>query len=356
MVNSTRRHVAVIGAGIAGAWCARRLADAGCAVTVFDKSRGVGGRMATRRGQWPAFDTGAATAVATVHDHGAPAFSARSERFRAFVRQAAEAGWLQAWQPRVDATGHQPLDEAPLWVAQPDMPALARGLLDKVTVMAATAVDAIERVGLASGEASPAGGWRLSAQGQFVGAGFDTLVIAIPPAQAAPLVQPHRPEWATAASHWPMLPTWTLLASLEASSVDPLWDLSRPVRGPLSLVTRINSKPGRDAASPSSDWVAHASAEWSATHLEADPREVRLLLERALADALQPLMRRPPDWRSSQVHRWRYAEARRADAPATPSWWCPTQALGCCGDHLGGGGVEGAWTSADHLADRLLGR
>ena len=41
--------VAVIGAGLAGAACARGLQAAGVQVTVFDKSRGVGGRLATRR-------------------------------------------------------------------------------------------------------------------------------------------------------------------------------------------------------------------------------------------------------------------------------------------------------------------
>ena len=46
---SEHRNIAVLGAGIAGAAAARRLADAGMDVRVFDKGRGVGGRMATRQ-------------------------------------------------------------------------------------------------------------------------------------------------------------------------------------------------------------------------------------------------------------------------------------------------------------------
>jgi predicted NAD/FAD-dependent oxidoreductase len=38
------QRVAVIGAGMAGLACARRLADAGIAPVVFDKGRGIGGR------------------------------------------------------------------------------------------------------------------------------------------------------------------------------------------------------------------------------------------------------------------------------------------------------------------------
>ena len=47
---AARRHIAVIGAGMAGLSCARHLQEAGCRVTVFDKARGPGGRMSTRRG------------------------------------------------------------------------------------------------------------------------------------------------------------------------------------------------------------------------------------------------------------------------------------------------------------------
>ena len=42
-------HIAVVGAGIAGLACATTLQQAGVQVSVFDKSRGAGGRMSTRR-------------------------------------------------------------------------------------------------------------------------------------------------------------------------------------------------------------------------------------------------------------------------------------------------------------------
>lgn len=52
-------RVAVVGAGIAGITAARTLAQAGWQVTVFEKSRGAGGRMATRRTAFGGFDHGA---------------------------------------------------------------------------------------------------------------------------------------------------------------------------------------------------------------------------------------------------------------------------------------------------------
>ncbi|MBE0549214.1 MAG: FAD-dependent oxidoreductase, partial [Rubrivivax sp.] len=48
--------VAVVGAGIAGAACAASLQQAGLDVTLFEKSHGVGGRLATRRASWAGDD------------------------------------------------------------------------------------------------------------------------------------------------------------------------------------------------------------------------------------------------------------------------------------------------------------
>ena len=73
-------RVAIIGAGIAGLSCATQLARHGCAVSVFDKSRGPAGRMSTRRGEgWQC-------------DHGAQYFTARSPEFRAEVARWQAAG------------------------------------------------------------------------------------------------------------------------------------------------------------------------------------------------------------------------------------------------------------------------
>ncbi len=46
--------IAIIGAGMAGLICAQRLTEAGYSVLVVEKSRGLGGRLATRRlyGTW----------------------------------------------------------------------------------------------------------------------------------------------------------------------------------------------------------------------------------------------------------------------------------------------------------------
>lgn len=47
MENTTKQKIAIVGAGLAGLSAAKEL-ESSAEVTVFDKSRGVGGRLATR--------------------------------------------------------------------------------------------------------------------------------------------------------------------------------------------------------------------------------------------------------------------------------------------------------------------
>ncbi len=78
--------VAVIGAGMAGLAAARILSEAGVRCTLFDKSRGVGGRMSTRRAGDLQFD------------HGAQYFSAKGNRFQSLWALGA-TGVAAEWFP-----------------------------------------------------------------------------------------------------------------------------------------------------------------------------------------------------------------------------------------------------------------
>jgi predicted NAD/FAD-dependent oxidoreductase len=82
--------VAVIGSGLSGLSCERTLADHGFTVTVFEKSRGVGGRMATRRAE----DN-------LSFDHGAQYFTARDSRFKRYVDSWLHDAIVAPWTGRI---------------------------------------------------------------------------------------------------------------------------------------------------------------------------------------------------------------------------------------------------------------
>lgn len=336
------QRVAVVGAGLAGAACAQALRQAGHAVHVFDKARGPGGRLATRRMAWADADGQPAL---TALDHGALGLTARTPAFQAFIDRCVRDGWLAEWRP-VLQPGSLPLDADTRWhVPVPDMPELCRRLLNGIPTTWSCAVDAVHRNAL---------GWQVEAAGQRLGAPFDVLVLALPPAQAAPLLAGHHVDWARHAALATLQPCWTLMGVAAQASQPPGapgWDLARPPEGPLAWVVRSDSRPGRPCLPGQAHWVAHARAGWSREHLAAPADEVQRQLQAAVADVLGA----PVQWLHGTVHRWRYALPQARLAPAGDScWWDASRGLGVCGDFLGGGGAEGAWQSAQALAGALL--
>jgi predicted NAD/FAD-dependent oxidoreductase len=335
------QKIAVVGAGLSGATCAHALSLAGHDVHVFEKSRGPGGRLATRRLEWT---DAAGQSCVTRLDHGAIAITATSAAFQSFAEQAVCAGWMADWAPAL-AYGHLPLAHGDrLYLPVPDLPALCRQMLLGIQTRWNVAVDGLAR---------DACGWTVAAGGVPQGPRYDAVLLAVPPAQASPLLSPHRADWARHASVAPMQPCWTLMGIADASDVALGWDLARPPTGPLAWVMRNDARPGRQRVPGEAHWVLHARPGWSRRHLDASPQWVQGQLQ----SALRELLGRSVIWRHSAVHRWRYAVPRvQRSPPADSCWWDSAQALGVCGDFLGGCGAEGAWLSAQALAASVLQR
>ena len=331
--------VAVVGAGVAGAACARALCDAGHSVRVFDKSCDAGGRLATRRELWvDALGQGRSTRF----DHGAPGFDARSAAFRNFTADALRAGWLKAWLPLFDSRGLGSANPGPTLVPVPDMPTLCRQVLRGIDVAWASPVQRLQRGPL---------GWSLHGADGVLSEGFDAVVLALPPAQAGQLLAVHQPGWARHAALALMQPCWTLMGVATAPQAAIDWHVARPPGGPLFTVQRNECRPGRERREGEAHWVLHARAAWSRLHLAQSAAWVQDQLQAALADWLGEVVH----WHYAVTHRWRYAmPLPGAGDPVGRCWWDPASGLGVCGDFLGGGGVEAAWLSAHALAVEML--
>ena len=301
-------RVAIIGAGMAGIACAEWLRAAGTASVLFDKGRGPGGRMSTRRTDTP---FGPAS-----FDHGAQYFTVRDPGFRARVGRWATATLAAPW----------PAAGPDAWVGSPGMNAPLKEAASGLDVRQSTLVEVPERDGA---------GWRVA------GERFDALVVATPAENAAPLLDALDPPAATLARATGADPCWTVMAAFGERVDAP--DVLRG-NGAVGWAARNSAKPGRGGPEA---WVVQAGPDWSRAHLEETPEAVAAALLPAFAAEFG--LQLPPG-PAVAAHRWRYARSGNA---GIGHLWRPDAALGVCGDWLLGPRVEAAWLSGDGLAQAM---
>lgn len=320
-----KQHIAVIGAGIAGLRCATVLQKAGYSVDLFDKGRGIGGRLATRRNDlWQC-------------DHGAQYFTARHPDFILQTEQWLDAGVIARWDPvlRVyqDGQWSSPQGTVKRFVGIPGMSAPARAMAQSLSVQTSTTIQSMSYT---------ADGWQLTSTEHGVLPGHYTKIIfAIPPIQLAAILRTHSNKISNVADSIAMQPCWTAMMQFDAPIEMP-FEAAFINTGPLSWVARNSSKPARKGQE---SWVMHATPAWTQTHLEQKPEETGQLLVTAFEALGGP---KPVTW---SAHRWRYASS---DASiAIGSVWDAQTGIGMCGDWLNGGRIEGAWLSGQALAHAI---
>lgn len=311
-----KTEITIIGAGIAGLACARRLLPGGYTPLVLDKGRGIGGRLATRR---------VATAAGEISfDHGAQYLTARDPAFAAAIADLgpACARWADgAAEPRL--------------VGVPSMSGLPRALADGIDVRPGKAVTAVRAV---------PGGWEVTIGDTQIET--RRLVMTVPAPQAAVLLGKDHPLYRRIADIV-MAPCLTLMAAFPGDAPRPFVSRTADDHA-LAWIAQDSSKPGRAGAVTT--WVAQASAEWSTQYLEEPPEVVAARLLPMLAEAIGVA---PQSTIHAAAHRWRYA---RTSVPLGVPFLCSDdESLFVGGDWCLGARVESAWSSGTAIADAIIG-
>jgi renalase len=173
---TTPLEIAIVGAGMAGIVCAKELQAAGHrGITIFEKSRGVGGRLTTRR----MFDT--------CVDRGTCYISPKGGQFRALCDRLIAANIIENWTE----TTHT-LTAAGELLTDPDIYPryVAPGGMNQIAKYLATDLDI--RFGQRAIAIQPDGNlWRLTIDGtEPTDVLARTLILAIPAPQAVDLLSP----------------------------------------------------------------------------------------------------------------------------------------------------------------------
>jgi renalase len=330
-MNNDTPRIAVIGAGIAGLTCARLLSDT-AHVTVFEKARGMGGRMAVRY-----FDD-------TKMDFGAQSFTVRSPEFQDFISPFIHSGTVAPWSPRlikVSAEGTECLQpwnlREPHYIGVPTMNRWLKSVVPMETVKLSQPIARVERSNNKTWSAlSPAG----ECLGQY------DWVISTAPAPQTHALFPTSFYAADELLGVQYDACHAVMFDFNQAEIKPSWDAAFIDDGSvLSWVANNASKPGR---ADELAVVALSDYTWSQQNLNNDSHP---LYERMLEAASDLYGVSRSALRFLSGHFWRYAQVV-TEIP-DDFMFDTEQNLLVCGEMFCGGRVEGAFLSAYRAMEAL---
>lgn len=306
--------VAVIGAGLSGLVCAQELSAKGLQVCVLDKSRGLGGRMATRR--------------VTIDDqplrvdHGLRYWQPRSKGLKALTSELLSAGVIHPWPVSayeiLQREVLKPVElTEPLYVSTTGMRAIAKYLSAGFTLE-----DNLLNQHRAISLAYSGGHWKIECENGAV-TFAKRCAIAIPAPQAADLLTTVANnssedsqllgaiEQLNAISYHPCI---TVMAGYESQhatdmgALDPNgWMVTDKVGTSTDWVCLDSSKrAGKNPPGSGPVIVIHSKPDFAQQYIDAGD------LQPAASVLLRASARKIKDWVAGpswfQIHRWRYAQ------------------------------------------------
>ncbi|GGM37989.1 hypothetical protein GCM10011351_25220 [Paraliobacillus quinghaiensis] len=266
--------IVIIGGGMAGIMAARTLKEKGYQdILIVDKSRSVGGRMATRR-----IEDGKV-------DHGAQFFTARTEKFQTFINDWIKEGSVKNWFG----------DKYHRYISTRGMNSFAKKLAEDISVRLETRIAAIMR--------NEDGYTLVTDHGESFNA--KAVLVTVPAPQAKALLQSEGLQLDTKFLH-----------KLDEIVFQPclvgLFDLEQPTSLPVDghldsglpegVMRLVDHK--KKGISPNTTVCIYMTSEWSKIHYDKG--------EEAVLEKMKEITSAYFDFNSvisSQLKKWRYAEA-----------------------------------------------
>lgn len=324
-----KQRIAIIGAGISGLTLARALSPH-AQVMVFEKARGVGGRMSTRY------------ADPFYFDHGTQFFTARSDDFQRFIAPLIAQGLIAPWQGKVITLqkGGKTTDRLwfePHYVAVPHMNSLCKHMAADLPITLGTEVAPLT--------ARTEHGWRLTDKDDHALGDYDWVISTAPPVQTQRLFAGFLPT-ESSIGEAALLGCYTLMIGFNMPW-DRSWMAAKVHDSPIEWIAVNSSKPGRSHATTS--MVVHSSNAWAEAHID-DPMEEAERFLRHEFESVSGIDTQQADYFAS--HRWRYAITHEP-RPQDPFM---DKALGIAstGDWCSASRIEDAWLNASTLARALF--
>ena len=338
--------VAIIGAGMSGLAAAHTLQDAGRTVTLFEKSRGVGGRAATRKRD------------GFIYDHGAQYFKGGSDLSTEWItKRFPTSDLLDIAKPVwiFDGTGHiqegDPKQNAdPKWSYRSGFTSFSKRMAEGLDVRMEKLVGRVQQIDT---------GWSVfGADNESLG-NFEQLLITIPATQAISLIEASQfaAEQGQAinaelgkAKYNPLISV--MLGYKPTPQTRPYYALVNTDKGhAISWLAWEHEKAHERVPQGAGLLIAQMAPSYSKEHRETP--QTQLFQDVAqLVSALVNEQLGTPFF--TDVQYWRYAlPSEKADADALLALTLPL-GLAFCGDAFVGGRAHLALEHGVHMAQRLL--
>jgi len=320
--------VAVIGAGLAGCTVAHHLSEI-ASVKLFEKSKSLGGRIATR--------------VSCDHqfDHGAQFFTARSSDFKDFLTPLVDAGCVARWDARFAEFDGAQLIRQTEWGGSPShwvgMPTMS-GFVERLS----NGLDCVFDVEVARVEKEKDRWILFDAQGNLLG-DYDWIILTAPAPQTHNLL-PNEISFKTQVGLIKMLGCYSLMLGYR-HAVNLPFDAALVKNASISWISVNSSKPNRKNFSI----LVHSTNRWAEQNMNTDLAEVQEKLFEFTSEILGFNVK-SADY--IETKRWRFANSiRQTDQPF---FLDRSNQVASCGDWCIRGRIEAAFLSAKKLAVDLL--
>ena len=324
--------IAIVGAGLSGLTIANVISD-DADVTVFEKARGVGGRMSTRYADEFYFD------------NGTQFFTARNKKFKQFLAPHFSSGLVQEWQGNLVTLekGKTMVDRRwlePHYVATPGMNNLCKKLAENIKINLNCDIAPL-------GEKSNQGWELFDKNGSGLGY-YDWVVSTAPPPQTIHLFDKFLPR-DSILNQSKFLASYSLMFGFHKKWVYP-WMAADILNSPLEWIAVNSTKPGRNQNLTT--LVVHSSNRWAETHVDDDLEKTGCFLRDELHQILKFDVSNP-DYFS--LHRWRYALLDKLNDEKTKNepYYDKVLQLASVGDWCTRSRIEDTWLNAHDLALRL---
>lgn len=315
--------IAIVGAGVAGLTLARALRHS-ATVTVYEKSRGLGGRMShRRRGEYH-------------FDHGAQYFKANSSTFQALVQEHTATNVLEEWPLKIESlggTGNVSKAVEPRYRGRDGMTAFPKALGEGLDIRLQNHAKRLDRTG-------DGNGWLITFddkdQKEYQQGPYDWVITSIPAPQSVELLGPSNFKHTDALRSVQMQGCFALMlgGGIDTGIASLPWDAARVHDSPIGWMARRGAS-----------LVVQSTNIWADAHMEDNKDAVASVMRNEVARLCELDL---SGVELSMIHRWRYANT--ACGVGKPFLVDHANHLAACGDWCLGGQVEAAFESG-----RLLG-